>query len=72
MSTAVATFSHFFCVPVLILIFDEKVRKLEANGHPKIFQHLQKSSKVLPKVPSGKEFYADPKKSSKIDDFRVG
>ena len=38
----------------------------------KILENLQKSSKVLPKLPSGRELYADPKKSSKIDAFRVG
>ena len=39
---------------------------------PKILENLQKSSKVLPKVPFWKELYADLKKSSKIDDFWGG
>ena len=55
-------FSDFVCVPVPTPILGEKVRKLEADGDPKILQNPQNSSKVLPKVPSGKVLYADPEK----------
>ena len=55
-----------------MLIFKENDAKQDPQGDPKILKNPQKSSKVLPKLPSDKELYADLKKSSKIHDFRVG
>ena len=47
------------------------MRKWEANGEPKILKNPPKSSKVLPKVPSGEVFGAASGKTAKINDFGV-
>ena len=52
------------CMDILESIFWGKGCQMGSQGKPKILENLQKSSKILPKVPSGEVLYADPKKSS--------